>query len=85
MNTDTGHLVDMNFDEMKRLYEKNTDYEPVPKNLRHAAGRKLNGKKEAMVSLTSGGKLSRWAASKRKKKRQMAKASRQANRHQGGK
>lgn len=43
--------------------------EPVPEDLHNAAKKKLAGKKEAMVSLTSGGKLSKWAAMRRKEKK----------------
>ena len=64
------------------------NYIPVPDELVHAAKVKLSGKKEAMVSLTSGGKLSKWAAEQRKErrsgskkqKRQMAKESKRRNR-----
>lgn len=54
--------------------------EPVPKELERAAMMKLAGKQEAQVSLTSGGKLSKWAAKKRKERRKMAKESRRGNR-----
>lgn len=77
MNCNSNHLVssfaDLPQDEKKA-------YEMVPEYLRGAARRKLAGKSEAQVSLNSGGKLSRWAASKRKKKRQAEKAARRANR-----
>lgn len=55
-------------------------YKLVPSYLERAARKKLAGKKTAKVRLTSGGKLSRWAAGKRKKRQQMAKVSRRANR-----
>lgn len=55
-------------------------YEPVPKELESAAKKKLAGKDEAYVSLTSGGKLSKWAAKQRKAKRKMQKESRRKNR-----
>ncbi len=63
-------------------------YVPVPPELQRAAELKLAGQNEAMVSLTSGGKLSRWAAKQRKErtarkrrhKRNMAEASRRRNR-----
>ena len=54
----------------KEIFEKGLELnglEPVPEELQGAARKKLKGKKEAMVSLTSGGRLSRWAAKKRKK------------------
>lgn len=63
-------------------------YVPVPPELQRAAELKLAGQNEAMVSLTSGGKLSRWAAKQRKErtarkrrdKRNMAEALRRRNR-----
>ena len=75
MNPSTGHLVGC-FGNIPG--EKRKDYEPVPPELERAAASKLAGQDEAWVSLTSGGKLSRWAAEKRKKKR--AKGSRRKNR-----
>jgi len=58
MNINTNHLVEavIGLD----------DYEPVPENLNRAAKRKLNGRKEAVVSMISGGKLSKWARRRRK-------------------
>lgn len=77
MNPGTGHLV-------RDLYMVPADlrggYEPVPPELQRAVARKLAGKSEATVSLTSGGKLSRWAAEKRKKRKKTAKESRRKNR-----
>lgn len=55
-------------------------YTEVPKELETAAKKKLAGKDEAYVSLTSGGKLSKWAAKERKGKRKMQKESRRKNR-----
>lgn len=78
MNVDNGHLI--------KLMEKSGEiqipdgYEQVPEKLNRAALRKLAGKDEAQVSLTSGGKLSRWASKQRKHKRQIAKQSKQQNR-----
>lgn len=91
MNPSTGHLVGMGGETARRVfgepvtYEeiRNKGYEPVPPEMERAAARKLAGKDEAMVSLTSGGKLSRWAAGKRnerKAKNRMAKESRRKNR-----
>lgn len=51
MNVNTGHLV----------AEARMGYDEIPKELSKAARKKLNGKNEAYVSLTSGGKLSNWA------------------------
>lgn len=93
MNPDTGHLVRMDSELAKELFgelktiEKAMEermhtlgYQPVPDELENAAKKKLAGKDEAYVSLTSGGKLSRWAAKKRKHKRKMARESRRRNR-----
>lgn len=81
MHPGTGHLVDTS--EMKEtefaILHK-AGYEKLPEELSRAANRKLNGKKEAYVSLTSNGKLSKWARKKRKKKNSIARASRKKNR-----
>ena len=80
MNPDTGHLVTQ--EVLERMdEEKKKQYKPLPQRLNRAAKRKLAGKGEATVSLTSGGKLSQWAAQERKKKRRKtARASRKRNR-----
>lgn len=79
MNPETGHIVRVDSEEeMLRL--AGAGYEPVPDELNRAARRKLAGRKEAYVSMNSGGKLSRWAAKKRKARRKMVKASRRRNR-----
>lgn len=83
MNCNTGHLITS---EMLQAMQniKREEYVPVPQELEHAAVRKLDGKPEAMVSLTSGGKLSKWAGTQRKKSKargKMAKESRRRNRH----
>jgi len=104
VNPDTGHLLKMDSELAKKLFGKpeTTEkamkkrmhalgYQPVPKELENAAEKKLAGKDEAYVSLTSGGKLSKWAARQRKLKRKanarkaknrakMAKQSRKRNR-----
>ena len=64
--------------EMKAMQERG--YTEVPKELETAAKKKLAGKAEAYVSLTSGGKLSKWAAKQRKAKRKIAAESRKKNR-----
>ena len=90
MNVDSGELR-----MFKELVEAESDmavlartnaqiipegFERVPPELEEAAKKKLAGKDSAMVSLSSGGKLSKWAAQKRKEKRKAAKLSRKANR-----
>ena len=72
MNINTNHLVtNERFQAMQELQRE--EYTPVPKELEPAAAKKLAGKPEAMVSLTSGGKLSNWAGAQRKKNRKSAK------------
>jgi len=73
MNPNTGHLMEFNPNVALP-----SDYVQLPESLNHAAKVKLAGKKEAYVSLTSGGKLSQWAKAKRKAK--IAAASRRRNR-----
>ena len=63
MNPDTGEL---------RRFESLNDskgFIPIPEKLHRAANLKLGKKKSVFVSKTSGGKLSRWAAKKRKERR----------------
>ena len=84
MNPDTGELRDLATpEEMKKALSEG--FEVLPDDCKRAAQHKLKGQKSAMVSLSSGGKLSRWAASKRKKKKQKEKAARRSNRRKGGK
>ena len=78
MNADTGHLVKLAKESLEEL--QGIGYEPVPEELTMAAEKKLAGKDEAYISLTSGGKLSKWAAKNRKERRKATKASRQKNR-----
>lgn len=77
MNTETGHLVKV-LDQT--TWAQLNGYEPVPQELDEAAKRALNGRDDVWISLHSGGKLSRWAAGKRKQRWKMAAASRKANR-----
>jgi hypothetical protein len=74
MAPNTGHLVNLAVTNLQ------PGYEVLPDELQGAARRVLQGRDEAYVSLTSGGKLSRWAAQRRKARRQMAKNSRKKNR-----
>jgi len=82
MNVDSGHLVrqeKLQSDSFAKHFPVK-EYEPVPKKLQRAAELKLAGRDEAHVSLTSGGKLSKWAAGRRRVKRKMQKDSRRRNR-----
>lgn len=78
MNSDTGEIK-----KFKNLQEaKEAGFTPIPRRLRKAAEKKIKqaGNNKAFVSLTSGGELSKFAASERKKKRKAQKASRKKNR-----
>jgi ABC-type enterochelin transport system substrate-binding protein len=87
MDPNIGHLV--SGEKLREFLEKEPEkkerYKPIPEHLERAAQKKLAGKEEAMVSLTSGGKLSQWAAQERKEKtrknaRKTSAASRKKNR-----
>lgn len=94
MNVDNGHLATQ--DHLKKLFEsgaieksndafmagmlKGSPYTRVPKELDHAAQCALDGKEETTISMTSGGKLSKWAAKERKAKRKQQRESRKQNR-----
>jgi len=75
MNTATNHLVSGEFMEYK-----SPDYEAIPEELKPAAKKALNGRSEVYISRTSGGKLSKYAASKRKALRKAQAKSRKNNR-----
>ena len=70
MNPDTNELV--RIDEIDELlnYQKK-GFIPIPQTLHKAARLMLGDKKKAVVSRTSGGKLSRWAAKKRRQKKEL--------------
>lgn len=93
MNVDTGELrvviessnKESTLSKISRLAKEMEElqkegFTPVPPELEPAAIKKLAGQSQAVVSLTSGGKLSKWAAQERKKKRKAAAASRKKNR-----
>ncbi|MBO9609196.1 MAG: hypothetical protein J7639_24795 [Paenibacillaceae bacterium] len=75
MNVDTGELI-----RLKQETPVAGGFEPIPEHLRAAAEKKLGSRDSATVSLTSGGKLSKWAAQKRKEKKKAAKEARRRNR-----
>jgi len=78
MNVDTNHLVVLRETEQDAL--RALDYERLPGELEPAARAVLRGRNEAYVSRTSGGKLSKYAAKRRKEKRKQARAARKRNR-----
>jgi hypothetical protein len=79
MDCNTGHLVTQEMVDAMDAHHRG-DYTAVPSELNHAATATLAGRHEAQVSLTSGGKLSKFAAQTRKQRRLMAKQSRKQNR-----
>jgi hypothetical protein len=82
MNTANNHVVDSSY--YKELSKSQPDYakqfQQVPDELGKAANAVLKGKREAYASIHSGGKLSKWSAGERKKKRRMQSKSRSKNR-----
>ena len=92
MNCDTGELRRLIAKEIGDPEERLNDlkrqmvelekegFQEVPSELRAAAEKKLSGEDKVFVSLTSGGKLSKWAASERKRKRKAVAESRKKNR-----
>lgn len=79
MRTDNNHLVSEDFLKTLKEAEKQA-YTPVPGNLQNAASRELAGRSSTFVSKHSGGKLSKWSASERKKKRKAQTQARKLNR-----
>jgi hypothetical protein len=72
MNPDTGHVVALGRepDRTELLAElARLGYEPVPASLERAAKAVLRGRQSAYVSPTSGGKLSKHMAARRRKER----------------
>ena len=81
MNTETNHLVDLKDKSQKEIGRKIKEgHEPVPYNLKGAAKKTLGNKDSVYVSKNSGGKLSNWAKSLRKRKRKIQNQSRKQNR-----
>jgi hypothetical protein len=75
MNCDTGHIRNYPFNE-----NPPHGYTPLPDSLAPAARKVMGDRDEGQVSLTSGGKLSKWAAKERKLRHKKANASRRRNR-----
>ena len=80
MNPNTGELRAL-VTKLDMQQAKQDGFEVLPEHLNRAARIKLNGRKSAKVSLTSGGALSKHARYLRKKKRAAEKSKRRANRH----
>ena len=75
MNPATNEVRSFAHDE-----EITEGFEVLPKKLQHAAKLKLNGRKSAVVSRGSGGKLSKHAAKLRKQRRRRERAARKKKR-----
>ena len=73
MNIDTGHLISSDYPDFEELI-RNRGYVEIPPVFQVAAKKKLAGRHETMVSLKRGGKLSRFAASERKKHKRKGKS-----------
>ena len=78
MNTNTNELVNSELFERLAKDEKKK-FEPVPEDLNQAAKKALGKKERVTISRNSGGKLSTWAAQKRKVKRKQQRQSRKRN------
>ena len=79
MDVDRNHLIDGDiFKELGKIEKEK--YTSIPPELQTAAEKKLAGNSSAFVSKHSGGKLSKWAAQKRKEKRKSQKLARKRNR-----
>ncbi len=78
MNVDNNRVVRLD-DSVVELRPA-PGYELLPDILERAAKAMLRGKPEAIMSRTSGGKLSRYAARRRKERRKEARNARRRNR-----
>lgn len=82
MNPETGHLKrldkEMDAEAMKKLMDEG--YERLSIEFDRATKQVLKGEDSGFVSLTSGGKLSKHAAKRRKELRKIRKQSRRCNR-----
>lgn len=66
MNPMTNELIEISTTPEEFIYQLAAGFEPLPKPLQRAAKLKLGKKKSVFVSKKSGGKLSKWAAKRRK-------------------
>jgi hypothetical protein len=80
MNTNTNELFDVNQMTEKEINSQMHKLTEVPEELQHAANVKLNGEKSAIVSKTSGGKLSKFAAKERLRKKKLNRKNQKKNR-----
>jgi hypothetical protein len=82
MNIDNNRLYDGDtaLEAMRKAMKAGDHVEAVPTMLQGAAKKALRGRAEATISKTSGGKLSKWAAGRRKARRKMEKETRRKQR-----
>lgn len=80
MNIETNELFDGNQMTPEEIEKKMNELTEVPEELQHAANVKLNGEKSAIVSKTSGGKLSKFAAKERLRKKKLNRKTQKKNR-----
>lgn len=76
MDPNTGHLIELLPNESLPQ-----GYEPIPPELEHAARLKLANRRDAYVSLTSGGKLSQFAKDKRRMQQKTKASNRRRRKH----
>lgn len=82
MNPDTNELVQVgSIERMRDLVKRG--FRPVPQSLEKAASLALGKKKKVVISKTSGGKLSKWAARKRRRKAELEKMVANCNAYYG--
>ena len=68
MDSQTNHLVSGEEKEKINKFVTSHEYEPLPEDLQLAAKLTLKGKDSVFISKTSGGKLSKYAAKRRRRK-----------------
>ena len=68
MQVETNHLISGDAMEKLSKFIEDHEYEQLPEELQLAASLKLKGKDSAFISKTSGGKLSKYAAKRRRRK-----------------
>ena len=79
MNPDTNELRSFNLEEYAKAMKEG--FEPIPNSLERAASLKLGKNKSVFVSKTSGGKLSKWAAKKRRERAEQRKMVERCNKY----
>ena len=80
MNIDNNRLSWLSAPAVQAALAAGEHIEQVPSTLDRAAKKALRGRSEVTISKTSGGKLSKWAAGRRKARRKMEKETRRKQR-----